>query len=230
MALEVIGAGLGRTGTLSLKLALEELGFGPCYHMIEIFADPAKRLPQWNAVVDGSPDWDAIFAGYRSSTDYPVCTYWKELAEYYPDAKVVLSTREPEKWVASVHQTIMSPQGVEMQRASPFGHFLDGAIWSTFEHGIDNPDTMAEHFRQWEASVVAGLPPERLLVHTSADGWEPLCEFLDVPVPDAPYPRVNSKDDMMGFGGVGKVVGEPGSGTNGARSYLEQMRTKAFGA
>ena len=96
MALEVIGAGLGRTGTLSLKLALEHIGLGKCYHMSEMIAHLRTHLPLWVAAAKGQPQWDAIFDGYRSSTDYPGCMFWRELVAKYPDAKVILTTRDPD--------------------------------------------------------------------------------------------------------------------------------------
>jgi len=109
MALKVIGAGLGRTATFSLKFALEHLGFGPCYHMAEVFAGGRRNVPLWLDVVGGNPDWDAVFAGYQSTTDYPACTYWRELTALYPDAKVILTVRDADTWFDSVSETIFSP-------------------------------------------------------------------------------------------------------------------------
>lgn len=107
MSLQVLGAGLGRTGTLSLKFALEHLGFGPCYHATEVAANMRTALPLWNAAERGAADWSAIFAGYRSSTDHPGCYYWRQLIEVYPQAKVVLTVRDPDSWFESVTQTIL---------------------------------------------------------------------------------------------------------------------------
>lgn len=229
MALKVIGAGLGRTGTLSLKLALEHLGFGPCYHMLEIMSDPEKRLPQWIGVVRSTPDWDAIFASFASTVDYPACTYWRELAAHYPDAKVILSTRDADGWFDSVHKTIMSPENVARFRQSPMAEFMEGAVLRDFGEQINEREFMTDYFRNWEATVIAALPPERLLVHRSADGWGPLCRFLEVAVPDAPYPRVNTSEDMAGMGMSKKAAGSPEQATDGARGYMEAMRTRAFG-
>src|SRR6478735_8486303 len=105
MALKVIGAGLGRTGTLSLKLALEHIGFGPCYHMSEMFGAMRRAMPLWLAAGHGRADWDAIFEGYRATTDYPGCTYWRELVAAYPEARVILTTRDPDGWFDSVSAT-----------------------------------------------------------------------------------------------------------------------------
>ena len=227
MTMKVIGAGLGRTGTLSLKLALEHLGFGPCYHMLEIMSAPETRLPQWIQVVRGNPDWDAIFDGFQSSVDYPTCAYWREQAEHWPDAKVVLSTRDAEGWFDSVNRTIMSPESVAGMKTSPLAEFMEGAIYNSFGDRINDRAFMTDYFRKWEATVIAECPPERLLVHRSADGWEPLCAFLGVPVPDEPYPRVNTTDDMTSFRANRD---EPDDPRSGAQGYMNSMKEKAFGA
>ena len=231
MALKVIGAGLGRTGTLSLKLALEHLGFGPCYHMLEIMSAPETRLPQWIGVARGSPDWDAIFDGFQSSVDYPTCNFWREQAAHYPDAKVVLSTRDAEGWFESVNKTIMSPGSVAGMRAGPFAEFMDGTVLKDFGDRTNDREFMVDYFRKWEASVIAECPPERLLVHRSVDGWEPLCAFLGVPVPEAPYPRVNSSEDMLSrnTNAAERMTATPEQSEAFARDYVEAMRNKAFG-
>ena len=110
MPLKVIGAGLGRTATFSLKFALEHLGLGPCYHMSEVLAAARRNVPLWLNVIKGRPDWDSIFDGYQSTSDYPACSYWRELADYYPNAKVVLTTRDADSWFDSVSETIFSDQ------------------------------------------------------------------------------------------------------------------------
>ncbi len=232
MALKVIGAGLGRTGTLSLKLALEHLGFGPCYHMIEIMGQARERLPQWIQVVRGKPDWDAIFDGFQSSVDYPTCYFWREQAAHYPEAKVILSTRDAEGWFESVNKTIMSPGSVASMRAGPFAEFMDGTVLRDFGDRTNDRDFMVDYFRKWESSVIAECPPERLLVHRSADGWEPLCKFLGVPVPDEPYPRVNSSEDMLARNSnvAERLTTTPEQSEGFARDYIEEMRAKAFGS
>ena len=232
MALKVIGAGLGRTGTLSLKLALEHLGFGPCYHMMEIMSAARERLPQWVSVVRGSPDWDAIFEGFQSTVDYPTCYFWRELADHYPGAKVVLSTRDAEGWFTSVNKTIMSPGSVESMRAGPFAEFMNGTVLKDFGDKVHDRAFMEDYFRKWDASVIDGLPTERLLVHRPGDGWAPLCAFLGVPVPDAPYPRVNSSEDMLARNTnvAERLTATPEQSEAFARDYIEAMRTKAFGS
>jgi hypothetical protein len=235
MALQVIGAGLGRTGTLSLKLALEHIGFGPCYHMTEIFSQARQRVPQWFGVVRGEADWDAIFDGYKSTVDYPTCTYWRDLAARYPDAKIVLSDRDAESWYASARQTILSPATVENFLNSPIRDFMLGAVMGDYVDHLDDPAYMLAYFNRWRNQVIAEVPPERLLVHRAADGWELLCRFLGVPVPAEPYPRVNSKDDMKARvenGEAGEEQGIPASPEvleERMKAYLADMNKLAWG-
>ncbi|MBU6268179.1 MAG: hypothetical protein KGN34_11605 [Sphingomonadales bacterium] len=236
MALKVIGAGLGRTGTLSLKLALEKLGFGPCYHMTEVLSQARTRLPHWLDVVAGKPDWDTLFAGFSATVDYPACTFWRELAAHYPDAKVILSDRDAAAWYQSATQTILRPENIERISEGPMGAFMHGVITAPFTGRLRDRDFMLDFFDRWRADVIAGLPPERLLVHRSADGWEPLCAFLGVPVPAEPYPRVNSKEDMRHGIQDGDATADPSQANPDpaameARmaSYLESMNRLAWG-
>ncbi|MFC3174513.1 sulfotransferase family protein [Novosphingobium bradum] len=235
MALKVIGAGLGRTGTLSLKLALEHLGFGPCYHMTEIMGHARQRMPQWLEVVAGRPDWDAVFEGFHATVDYPTCTYWRELAAHYPEARIILSDRDAESWYASVRETIFAPRNIAGFLNSPVREFMLGAVVGPFVDRLDDRDFMIDWFNRWRDEVIAGLPPERLLVHRAADGWEPLCRFLGVPVPDEPYPRVNSKADMQGSAEGGEPGGErtlptsPEAMEERFQAYLASMNRMAWG-
>lgn len=235
MALQVIGAGLGRTGTLSLKLALEHIGFGPCYHMAELMGQARKRMPQWLAVVRGAPDWDAIFDGFAATVDYPTCTYWRELAAHYPAAKVVLSDRDAEGWYESTQQTIFSPTNIQGLLDSPIEEFMRGAVVGPFVDHLDDREWMIDYFNRWRDEVLDGLPPERLLVHRSADGWGPLCAFLGVPVPAEPYPRVNSKADMQNRAQSANEAGENASATGPEateermQAYLAKMSKLAWG-
>ncbi len=229
MALKIIGAGVGRTGTLSLKLALEHLGVGRCYHMAEVLADGRKNLPLWLNAVRGMPDWAAIFAGYTASVDYPGCTYWRELAAIYPDAKIILSTRDPDSWFDSVSKTIFAPDHVRGFSGGPMGEFMHGAVVGMFGERISDRSFMTDWFAQWQSYVIASLPPERLLVFQARDGWEPLCAFLGVPVPAEPYPRVNSSEEMT----TSNRPSEPPPLEmieQFARDYLAQCKAKAFGA
>ena len=196
MALKVIGPGLGRTGTASLKVALEMLGFGPCYHMGEVLPHVAERVPLWIEAGKGYPDWDAIFDGYNSATDYPSCSFWREQMDYYPEARIVLTTRSAESWFDSVNTTIMSENVNAWLRSDPLmKRFFELCVWNDFEPHILDRDFMVDYFRKREAAIVAAVPAERLLVFDVREGWEPLCRFLDADVPEEPFPRVNSRDE-----------------------------------
>jgi hypothetical protein len=207
MGLQVIGSGLGRTGTLSTKLALEQLGLGPCHHMLEVFAHP-ETVPLWVAAGDGRPDWDAIFDGYASMVDHPGCMYWRQLAQHYPDAKVLHTVRDPDKWFDSTQATIFNPDRPAPPPGADMGRFFDHlAAW----YGGDRHDRafMTDFFRRHTEAVTAGVPKDRLLVFDVADGWAPLCPFLGVPVPETPFPRENSRQQFqaaMASGDPGKLL------------------------
>jgi hypothetical protein len=195
MALRVIGAGLGRTGTLSLKVALEQLGFTSCYHMAEVIMNPSHAA-LWTAAADGRADWERIFEGYAATVDYPGCRYWRELAETYPEAKVVLSVRDPDKWFESTQETIFSERSRQQLNYEGFEEFFEKNVFSQFGERIHDRGFMIEAFRRHNEDVKRAIPSERLLVFEVSQGWEPLCEFLDVPVPTAPFPHANSREEM----------------------------------
>jgi hypothetical protein len=192
MTLKVIGSGLGRTGTLSLKLALEQLGFGPCHHMMEVFQHP-ESTPLWVAAGRGQPDWEAIFAGYQAMVDYPGSRFWRELAAYYPDAKVIHSTRDADAWFDSTQATILAPGSFAENPPEPMREFFE-IVTGDFEGRIHDRAHMVARFHAHEAEVLATIPKDRLLVFNVGDGWRPLCAFLGAPVPDSPYPSENSRD------------------------------------
>jgi hypothetical protein len=195
MTLEVIGAGYGRTGTLSLKLALEQLGFGPCFHMSEAIANPAC-IPGWVEAANGRPDWEKLFAGYQASVDHPGCAFYRELAAAYPTAKVVLTVRDANDWFESTQATVFSPT-MRARVADPlFKEFLTRTVWGLFGEAIDDRDRMVAEFERHTAEVKSAIAARRLLVFEVSQGWQPLCDFLGVPVPDAAFPRVNSRAEM----------------------------------
>ena len=204
MGLQVIGAGFGRTGTLSLKAALDELGVGPTYHMQEVLKRPS-HLRRWHRfATTGAMEWDALFAGWGSGVDYPVSCVWRELAERWPGAKVVLTTRDPDAWWRSTMTTIY--RGSELfppwcQRLVPltaaYVDMNERLVWGgTFGGRFAERDHAVATFRCHEEEVRAALGPDRLLVFEVADGWEPLCAFLGVPVPDRPFPRLNDAAEI----------------------------------
>jgi hypothetical protein len=195
MALSVIGSGLGRTGTMSLKIALEQLGLGPCHHMVEVFKQP-ESTELWVSAGAGRPDWDAIFTGFGSAVDYPSCRFWRELIAYYPDAKVIHTVRDPARWFESTQATIFNPKSPAADRDSPFAAFF-GMVTSDFAGRMDDRDFLLDYFRRHNEAVLATVPRDRLLVFEAAQGWEPLCAFLGVPVPDAEFPRENSSVEFQ---------------------------------
>jgi len=196
MALKVIGAGLGRTGTLSLKLALEQLGFGPCYHMTEVLMDPSRGAG-WVRAAERQADWDAIFAGFESTVDYPGCGFWRELTRYYPTAKVLLSVRDPQDWFDSTQATIFSDEHSKPFVRSALAQFFSKTVFEPYGNLIHDRDFMTTAFQRHNAEVERGVPPDRLLVYEVKQGWVPLCKFLEVPIPASPFPRVNSREERV---------------------------------
>ena len=194
MTLKVIGSGLGRTGTMSTKLALEQLGFGPCHHMVEMFIHP-ETVPLWIDAGNGNGDWDAMFEGYSAMVDHPGCAYWRELADHYPDAKVLHTVRDPDKWFDSTQATIFNPDRPGPP-GGPMKLFFD-QLYAWYGGDIHDRGFMTDFFRRHTETVIAGMPKDRLLVFNVAEGWGPLCAFLGVPAPDMPYPRENSTQEFQ---------------------------------
>jgi len=216
--LEVIGAGLGRTGTLSLHAALERLGFAPCEHMTNCFAHP-ERFALWLDAVRrkraGEPiDWRPLFTGYRATVDWPGAFFWRELTEAHPKAKVILTVRDPERWYDSARATIYA--ATQGRNATPAARLLYGLMARANPHAGDGFRTVQETvwdgtmqgrfedrgaairiFEQHNREVIATIPPRRLLVFDVKEGWQPLCAFLGVPVPAGkPFPHVNDMADF----------------------------------
>lgn len=200
--MKLIGAGYGRTGTKSLKEALEILGVGPCYHMLEYRNHPEHYKYWQQAAETRQTDWDALFDGFQSCVDWPASHYWRELAEFYPDAKVLLSVRSAESWVKSIQATIFKtlptfkdmPEGEERDRRVQNYKII---AENTFDERLDDHDFLVKTFNDHIAEVQRTIAPERLLTYDSKRGWEPLCAFLDVPVPDQPYPFTNTTQEFQ---------------------------------
>lgn len=206
MSLQVIGAGFGRTGTMSLKLALEQLGFDKCYHMIEVFGQP-EHIPIWSAAHRGEAiDWHALYRGYRAAVDWPACNLWREQLAAFPEAKVILSTRDPERWYDSVMNTIypssMAAANSEDPGQRQFGQWAVDIIWKrVFDGRMEDKDHVLAVYDRHVQAVMREAPADRLLVFEAADGWAPLCTFLGVPQPDADYPRTNTTEDFLAQSG-----------------------------
>jgi len=194
--LEIIGAGYGRTGTLSLKTALERLGFGPCYHAVEFMRRPEHQA-RWEAAFHSNPQWEEVFAGYRSTVDFPGTAFWRELVDAYPEAKVILTVRDPQEWYASVRETFLTAAGPEGQPPIPGagdGSFVKGRDWSQMMADLQDEHTAAADFKRHIEEVRSYVPSHRLLVYEVKQGWQPLCDFLEVRVPDEPFPRLNDSE------------------------------------
>jgi Sulfotransferase domain len=208
----VIGAGLPRTGTLTQKLALEELGMGPCYHWVNVIQD-LDLVGLWDQAIDGNARWDEIFDGHHSTTDWPGGYFYRELMDFYPDAKVLLSVRDPVSWERSFRDTIwtmshgetlmplLSNARAEIDpRWKAYLELVDRMFWGpegTFADGHVEPAMMIEQMVRHTEEVKRVVPAERLLVWEVADGWGPLCEFLEVEQPDGPLPHVNERDAFV---------------------------------
>ncbi len=207
--MKVIGAGLPRTATLTQKLALEMLGLGPCYHMVDVLSD-LRRVEQWQDALEGHPDWETIFGGYQSTVDWPGGFYYRELMELYPDAKVLLSVRDPDAWERSMRKTVwgvmfgdepMTFLSYAQAKVSPswdaYLRLMKGMLWEgrgTLSDDHYRPGALAEAAVRHNDEVRRHVPPERLLEWSVTDGWEPLCTFLELPAPAAPLPHVNDAD------------------------------------
>lgn len=216
--MKVIGAGFGRTGTMSLKAALEQLGAGPCFHMIDLVRDPAP-LALWQAAAAGEKvDWTEILDGWESTVDWPGCSFWEDMVETWPDAPVLLSVREPEAWYRSCENSIHAAKEMALAGELEGGSedapdpavigFINGLIWNgTFDGRFLERDYALEAFHRHNEAVKAAVPADRLLVYEVAQGWEPLCEFLGVPVPDTPMPHLNDTASFRTMFGMPALAG-----------------------
>ncbi len=202
MPLKVIGAGFGRTGTASLKAALDMIGFGPCYHMREVFEHP-DHIAYWQAAVDDRLDrWEPILAGYESTCDWPACAFYEPLLALNPDAKVILTVRDPEKWYESALATIYPSSSHVNEDADPVrkahSRMVNNLIWKgVFKGRFEDKAYAIEVFQQNTVSVKQKIPAEKLLVFDIQEGWEPLCAFLEIPVPVEAFPRVNDREAFL---------------------------------
>jgi Sulfotransferase domain len=224
----LIGAGLPRTGTLTQKQAFEQLGLGPCYHWVNVLAD-LDQVELWDQALDGNPPWEQIFAGQHSSADWPGGYFYSELMDYYPDAKVLLSVRDPESWEPSFRETIVEmcfgnslmpllahARAAVDPKFQRYLELVDRMFWApegTFSQGHE-PEQLMEQMVAHHERVKREVPADRLLVWEVREGWEPLCEFLEVPVPDEPFPHANDRETFLG-----RVI-------DGALSTLQDWRAR----
>ncbi|WP_444959992.1 sulfotransferase family protein [Nocardiopsis sp. M1B1] len=208
--MDVIGAGFPRTGTTSVKAALERLGFGPCHHMSEVMSS-AELAGRWAAITDtpaGEVDWPRLLEGWRSGVDWPLSFFWRELVDVFPHARVLLTVRDPHRWYESMRATIFEmvreigtdPRVAGVPPQMDTIELLLQRMWLA-HFGVppgEIPDeaTAVEAFERHTARVVAEVPPDRLLVYRAGEGWERLCAFLGADVPDEPFPRLNDTEEM----------------------------------
>lgn len=201
MTLQIVGAGFGRTGTLSMKAALERLGYSPCYHMVEVIQNPLFA-DRWIAAAEGrAVDWDIVFKGYKAAVDWPACAFYREIAAHFPNAKVILTVRDMQSWYESCRATIFGVMRLDPKHMPPHiahaahvGHRI--VTEKTFAGRLDDSDYCIAVHREHIEAVQRAISPERLLVFDVRDGWVPLCRFLNVAVPDEPFPRANEREEF----------------------------------
>ncbi|KAK9709244.1 hypothetical protein K7432_009162 [Basidiobolus ranarum] len=205
--LQIIGAGYCRTGTMSTKTALDKLGYNT-HHMFEVMKNMETQGPLWLDVVAGKPDWDKIFENYSASVDCPSFWWYKELSQKYPDAKIVLTVRDPEKWYQSCYNTIYQLYKCSTlicdaddlnQTHKLITTLANEVIWGPtgcFQGRFKDKEWTINQFKQHIEEVKRTIPADKLLVFEVKEGWEPLCKFLGKPVPDEPFPHVNDTNEM----------------------------------
>lgn len=227
MPVKTAGTGLGRTGTYSLKLALEHLGFGKCYHMTELFQYPEGVRYFRQAERGDKVNWEKVFYRYNSTVDYPGARYFEQITDHYPEAKVIHTYRNPDEWYESALRTILAARNLKLKQFIKFAFlfpfsvnvqkrlkaFLYSRRLIELEFGTDYTDKkkIIRKYEQHTENVIKKINPSRLLLYKVSDGWEPLCRFLGVPVPSEKFPFTNTHDEFMNkidIIGKGKFLSE----------------------
>lgn len=207
MTIKVVGAGVGRTGTHSLKLALQQLLGGRCHHMMEMFADEEQKAG-WTRAIDGeSVDWADLLSDFTAIVDWPGGSFWRELSDAFPDALVLLSVRPADAWYKSASNTIFAGMGPLAGGGDPWMQAVLRMLGARFSDQLDDADAMMAAFDAHNAAVRAGVPADRLLEWTPSDGWGPICERLGLPVPVDPFPVTNTTDDFRAMLGMPPLEG-----------------------
>jgi hypothetical protein len=203
MALQIVGAGVGRTGTHSLKIALEQLLGGTCHHMIECFGRP-DQIEGFTAAIDGEPvDWSALLADFTAMVDFPGSMFWREIAAANPDAPILLSTRDAEGWYTSASSTIFLAFDHLPPEMAPWMDAVKRGLHNRFSDDFENKDAMIAAYERHNAEVRAEVPTDRLIDWTPSDGWGPICVALGKPVPDEPFPVTNTTKEFR------EMIGAP---------------------
>ena len=203
MPLRVVGAGLGRTGTHSMKLALERLLGAPCYHMLEVFERP-DDIPVWQraGLAGEMPDWNRFLDGYAAAVDWPVAAFWRELCDAYPDAPVLLTTRDVDDWWRSASSTIFSPELRDRAPEGPPSDWPWDLISARFTRRFREEAPAKAAYFEHNATVRRTIPSSRLVEWHPGDGWGPICAALALPVPDEPFPHVNTTAEFRVMLGI----------------------------
>jgi hypothetical protein len=200
--LKVVGAGVGRTGTHSLKLALEQLLGAPCHHMLEVLGDP-DQVPAWIDAIEGRPvDWSVMLSKYGAIVDWPGGAFWSELSRANPTALVLLSVRDPEEWYRSASNTIFLTFDNMPPELAPWMDAVRKLLHDRFSDRFDDPTAMMDAYIRHNDAVCAKVSAGRLLEWNLGDGWEPICDRLGVPVPSEPFPVTNSTDEFREMVGI----------------------------
>ncbi len=215
--MRIIGAGFGRTGTMSLRAALEELGYAPCYHMLEVFKHPS-HIKVWQAAADGEPvDWHRFLGTYMAGLDYPLPAFYRELLAVFPEARVILTVRDPDGWYASTKETIYQGTAVPdfllklLPRFNGMKKMVQATTWDRlFDGRFEDRDFAIRRFEEHIAEVKRTIPAERLLIFRVRDGWPPLCAFLEKPVPERPFPHINDRKTTRRMYLLARLVGGGG--------------------
>jgi hypothetical protein len=199
MAINIIGVGVGRTGTYSLKLAINQLGYGPCHHMEEVVKNMGVQVPLWSEAIKGNSNWSAIYDGFNSAVDWPTAGFFRELIKEYPTAKFILTERNPENWADSFGSTIYKLVEGKDKAPEKMHNWLDMCIEvltkSGFPQGMDR-NGLINGFIAHNKAVREIIPEEQLLIYQVKEGWEPLCKFLNVPVPNEEFPNTNNREEF----------------------------------
>ena len=197
--MQVIGTGVGRTGTTSLRIAIDQLGLGPCHHMDQVIEDIPRHVPLWSAALAGKPDWAAIYNGFASAVDWPTAGFFRELYAAYPSAKFILTHRNPESWADSFCETIYKLLAEDSEIPAEMRDWVkmcSGVVARTgFPQGLDR-DALIEKFVGHNNAVRAAIPADQLLVYQVKEGWGPLCDFLGIAAPEEAFPRTNNRQEF----------------------------------
>lgn len=195
--MKLINLGFGRTGTTSLKAALERIGYAPCFHTTDLLTS-TDNLDVWEAAGRGeTTNWQVFFKDYAVA-DWPAALHWRDILAAHPTAKVMISVRDPDAWHGSMMATLAKLDAIHLPipRLKRAKAFMYRTLDTMFDGRLDDRAYATQVFKQHIADVQATVPTDNLLVYQVTEGWEPLCTFLGVDVPDEPFPRDNRRENF----------------------------------